>query len=91
MKNKTKIVFTKHAKGRFIDFKKQGLEFTKRQVIKTIESPDHIDKVSDAPKIIISKVIDKFHVLRVVFKVVDGIITVITFYPAKRGRYYEDN
>jgi len=29
--------------------------------------------------------------MQIVFKIEDDIITIITFYPAKKGRYYEAN
>ena len=38
--------------------------------------------------IIASRSIDEKHVLRVVYKWKGDIITVITFYPAAKGRYY---
>ena len=84
-----KIAFTRHAKGKFRKFAEVGAFFSEQDVIKVIESPEHTDKVSDSPNTIVSRTTDEKHVLRVVFKVEDDIIIVITFYPAQRGRYYE--
>lgn len=67
---------------------KQGFKITLKLIEKTIRNPDHIDKESDVPKIIVSKVLDEDHVLRVVYKIEDGIIKSITVYPAEKGRYY---
>ncbi len=85
-----RFVFTKHALKRFKDFRNYGVKIARQQVIKTIQKPDHVDKKSDSPKIIVSKIRDETHILRVVFKIESDIIVIITFYPAKRGRYYEN-
>jgi len=68
--------------------KKRGFTITQRQVIDVIKNPDHIDKQSDAPKVIASKAFDDAHILRVVYKVEDDIIKAITTYLAEKGRYY---
>ena len=86
-----KFVFTKHAFSKFVDFEKQGITFAQKDIIIVIKDPEHIDKNSDHPKMIASRPYDEKHVLRVVFKIEDDIITIITFYPAKKGRYYEAN
>lgn len=83
-----KIVFTKHALGKFIEFKKHGFNLTKIDVKKVIKKPEHIDEESDHPKIIVSKSFNGKHILRVVYKLESGIIKIITFYPAEKGRYY---
>lgn len=86
-----KIVFTKHAESNFEKFKKYKITIPRKMVLMTIKSPDHVDGESDKPKIIASKTFSLRLVLRVVYKVEDGIITIITFYLAKKGRYYENN
>lgn len=84
-----KIVFSSHAiRDKFPIFKEHGFNFTRRQVRDVIENPDHIDKISDYPKIIVSKDLDEKLILRVVYKLESGIIKIITFYPAEKGRYY---
>jgi len=82
------VVYTKHAKKKFKILERIGVKVTSKDVFSTIEDPDHYDSESDEPSIIVSRSIDKNHILRVVFKAEDGIITVITFYPARKGRYY---
>ena len=84
-----KITYTKHAIGKFIKLFEQGTRVTKRDIFDALEAPDHIDDQTDFPKIIVSKKISEKLILRVVFKKEADIITVITFYPARKGRYYE--
>lgn len=84
-----KIVFSGHAiLDKFPDLAKHNFHLTKNDVTQVVKNPDHIDKVSDYPKIIASREFDKTHILRVVYKLEDDIIKVITFYPAAKGRYY---
>ncbi len=84
-----KIVFTNHAlKDKFPQLSKHNFKISKLDVEAVIQNPEHTDKISDYPKIIVSKEFDKKHVLRVVYKIDYGMIKVITFYPAEKGRYY---
>lgn len=85
-----KFIFTKHAKERLRDFARYGVKISRQEVIEVIKNPEHVDEESDHPKMIASKPKDAKHILRVVFKIEDDIITVITFYPAMKGRYYEN-
>lgn len=84
------FIFTKHAKKKFKDLAKIGVKVSPKDVLVTIKHPEYLDEESDYPKLIASKSTDTKHILRVVFKIEDDIITVITFYPARKGRYYED-
>lgn len=86
-----KIVFTKHALGKFLKFRKDNIIIPKKSVSEAVKYPDNVDTVSDKPKIIASKEFNNRLVLRVVYKKEYGIITIITFYLAKKGRYYESN
>jgi hypothetical protein len=84
-----KIVYTKHASvDKFNVLKKHKFIVNKSFIERTIKDPDHEDNQSDKPEIIASKEIDQKHVLRVVYKQEGDIITIITFYPAEKGRYY---
>ena len=84
-----KIIYTKHAAiDKFNMLKKHKFKVSKSFIQKVIKDPDHEDRESDKPKIIASKEIDQKHVLRVVYKHQGDIITVITFYPAEKERYY---
>lgn len=84
-----KVVFSSHAiKDKFPQLAQRGFKVTKSDIKSVINSPEHVDEISDHPKIIVSKEFGKKHILRVVYKVESGIIKVITFYPAEKGRYY---
>lgn len=84
-----KVVFTSHAvKDKFPLLSQHGFQVTRSDIKSVINNPEHIDKITDYPKIIVSRGFDKKHILRIVYKVESGIIRVITFYPAEKGRYY---
>ena len=85
-----KIIYTKHAAiDKFRILSGYKFHLSKAQIEDAIQNPEHEDKISDSPKIIASKSLDSNHILRVVYKYEDGIIKVITFYPAEKGRYYQ--
>lgn len=51
--------------------------------------PTGVQRVfTDYPNFIASGRLDKDHIVRIVYKIEGDIITVITFFPAKKGRYY---
>ena len=84
-----KIVFTKHASvDKVAMLKKHKFVVNRKFIEEVVKNPEDEDKESDFPKVIASKGIDEKHVLRVVYKRKGAIITVITFYPAAKGRYY---
>ncbi len=88
-----KFVFTKHAlQDKFAMLKKHKFQTkaTRQLIREIIVNPEHRDEESDKPNIIASKSIDIKHILRVVYRKEFDIIRVITFYPAEKGRYYED-
>ncbi len=83
-----KIVFTKHARKKFSDLARIGVKVSQKALIDVVKSPEHVDRESDYPKLIASRSTDLKHIIRVVFKIKNDIITIITFYPARKGRYY---
>ncbi len=84
-----KIIYTIHAiEDVFPELRGWGFKLDKRDIRKVILHPDNLDTKSDFPNIIASKSLNERHILRVVYKVESGIIKVITFYPAEKGRYY---
>lgn len=85
-----RILYTKHAIGKFEKLKEIGVKINRKDITAVVINPEHIDRESDSPKIIASKSFDKRRILRVVFKEEGDKITIITFYPAKKGRYYEE-
>lgn len=80
------IIFTKHAINKFEILKRHKFLITEKQVLKTVEWPDLIDK-SRSPLLIAQRKIDRGHVLRVVYKQEFGIIKIITFYPGRKEQY----
>lgn len=82
------IVFTRHSEKKLKDLKKLGLTIKKSFVKNVLKNPLHVDYESDPPKKIASGKFGEKHILRVVFREENGIIIVITFYPAKKGRYF---
>lgn len=84
-----KIIFTRHASvDKVAMLKKHNFISSKKFIKDVIRNPENEDKETDFPKIIASKSLDEKHVLRVVYKKEGDIMTVITFYPAPKGRYY---
>ena len=84
-----KFVFTKHVIDKKIPrLREIGIIISEQRIKRIIGNPDHIYSISDLPNIIVSKKLDKNHVLRVVYKFEGDIIKVITIYPAEKGRYY---
>lgn len=84
-----KIKFSKHIlEDKIPLLRKRGFEVNRKAIKDTVNNPDHIDSESDAPNIIASKSFDRTHILRVVYKIENGIIKLITIYPGEKGRYY---
>lgn len=82
-----KIIFTKHAIKKLLTQKEGGIKLLEKDILNTLKKPDRIDSEIDYPKMIAIKNYDQKHIIRAVFKENSGIITLITFYPARKGRY----
>lgn len=82
----SKIIYTSHAKDKFVLLKRYGFEITMAQVEETVQSPN---KVIPQPggRFIAQKIITDRHVLRVVYREESENRVVITFYPGRRERY----
>ena len=78
-----RIVYTRNALEKFLVLKEHGLIIKRRQLEKAVINPEHFDIDSNPGRIIVSKTLDKDHVLRVVYKVEDDIMRIVTFYPAE--------
>lgn len=83
-----RIIFTRHAENKIKDLKKLGISVTKSSLKNTLKNPIHVDIQSDYPRRIASAPFGAKHILRIVFREESDIITIITFYPAKKGRYF---
>lgn len=83
------VHFTKHAIDKFEILARHGVSISKEKIIETVSSPDLIDR-SKTPLLIAQSEIDQNHVLRVVYKVEQGVKIIITFYPGRK-KQYENN
>lgn len=82
-----KITYTKHAKNKFNYAEELNWHLSEKDIKAALQNPDFhsIDTEKDVE--IVLKDYDKNRNLRVVYSRVDDIITVITFYLARKGRY----
>jgi len=80
------IHFTKHAKEKFRVLARHGVVITEKKVSQTVRLPERIDD-SRNPLIIAQSKLNSDHVLRVVYKIEEGIIIIITFYPGRTSQY----
>jgi len=81
-----RIRFTKHAKEKFILMRQSGFPVLRKEVVQTIKTPVKIEERTDGTSIVTS-IYDPTHVLRVVYRIENAIIIVITFYPGRRKAY----
>jgi len=82
-----KIVYTKHAQQKFKFLESIGWKFTKSDLEAALEKPDDSGVDVERKAEFVLKEIDERHNLRVIYRKNDGIMTVITFYPTRKGRY----
>jgi len=75
--------FTKHALEKFEILKLRGVEISKAEVLECIADPDDVDDESRKPFVFATKRFEGGRCLRVLYKIVDGVIVIITFYPIK--------
>jgi len=81
-----KIEFTNHAEYKLALLKAHGFKINKDQIKDVITDPDAVKKGKKGRQIA-QKVINKTHILRVVYITKNKTIRVITLYPARRTRY----
>ena len=63
-----KVVYTKHALKKFKDLAELKIYILRTKVDSIIKKPINIDEVSDFPNKIATGILDKTHVLRIVYK-----------------------
>ncbi|KKR78351.1 MAG: hypothetical protein UU23_C0001G0115 [Candidatus Curtissbacteria bacterium GW2011_GWA1_40_9] len=82
-----KIIYTKHAlKDKLPALKRLGWNVSKNNIEETIKNP-RWKGVSKHGQETAMSLLDKNHILRVVLRREDDIITVITLHIARRGKY----
>lgn len=80
------IHFTKHANEKFAVLARHGVQILKKKVIETVANPSRLDH-SRKPLLIAQIDLDKEHVLRVVYKIHNNVMHIITFYPGRKKQY----
>jgi hypothetical protein len=80
-----KISFTKHAYQKFEFLRKYGFDVSEASVRETVTNPSHIHRRDD--QLLASKPFTQECALRVVYKIVNGNVVVVTFCPVKRERF----
>ena len=83
-----KYIFTKHLLYKLNTLKVVGKKITKKIILETVQEPEDLDSATDYPNLISSAKLDEDRVLRVVYRLEKKKTIIITFYPAKKGRYY---
>ncbi len=81
-----KIVFTKHAIEKFPILTKLGWKLSKKDIERTIKNPAW-KGISRFGQQTAMTLLDENHIIRVIYNIKDGIIKVITFHIARRGKY----
>lgn len=80
-----KVEFTKHAYDKFELLRKYGFDISRAAVEEAVASPCLVDRRDD--QVLVLKPLDRKYALRVVYKMVNDNIVVVTFYPVKRKRF----
>ena len=81
-----KVVFSSHAERKFDILERHGFPIAKDIILSTIESPDIVEEGHKGRKIA-QRVMDKRHVIRIVYEDLPNQVRIITFYPGRRTRY----
>lgn len=80
-----KISFTRHAREKFQFLKEYGFEVPETSVREAVMNPSRVDRKDD--QLLALKPLDREYAVRVVYKIVNDNIVVVTFYPVKRERF----
>ncbi len=78
-----RIKFTRHASEKFELLKRYGFVLTEDHVEDVIENPDRVDQRDDLTLAV--KSVGQEHGLRVVYRVTNDNIVVVTFLPCQKG------
>lgn len=80
-----KVIFTIHTKEKLLTSEIKVLGITRKRIIESLKQPLVTNKSAN-PHQSIGELNDELS-LAVIWKIESGIIKVITFYPAEKGRY----
>lgn len=81
-----KILYPKHANFKFRVLKQHGFVITKEQVEDIIKEPEGV-VLGRRDRLIAHKSVSQTHLIRVIYEEYGDEIRIITFYPARRGKY----
>ena len=80
-----RIRLTKHARDKFEFLRRYGFDISERSIRGAVASPSRVDRRDD--ELLALKPLDREYAIRVVYKMANGNIVVLTFYPVKRERF----
>ncbi len=81
-----KIIYTKHARVKFQIYKRHKIKINEKHIKNVLQIPK-IQDYSEWPEIIAVGTLDVHRSLIVVYKKDNSNYIIITFWPAKKGRY----
>lgn len=84
-KRPKKVSFTRHAREKFQFLKGYGFEITEASIRDAVLNPSRMERKDD--QLLALKPLDQIHAVRVVYKIVNDNIVVVTFYPVRRERF----
>jgi hypothetical protein len=84
-KSPKKIKFTKHAQGKFEFLRKYRFDVSQASVEEAVLDPRRVDRRDD--QLLALRPMDREYALRVVYRIMNDNIVVVTFYPVKRKRF----
>ena len=80
-----KVRFTKHAKQKFTLLRRYGFDIPEASVTDAVTNPARVDPRDD--QLLALKPLNREYAIRVVYRIVNDHIVVVTFYPVKRERF----
>lgn len=81
-----KILYTRHALEKFVLLKKLGWKITKKKVNLTVKHPKWLGKSRLGEFAAMDELVEGY-ILRVIYDKIGKDIKIITFHPARKGRY----
>ncbi|MBI4991379.1 DUF4258 domain-containing protein [Candidatus Gottesmanbacteria bacterium] len=81
-----KFIYTSHAEEKLTEREPKKLGIDKRKIQEIVQNPEVIDE-SDKPVLMAIGELDNDHSLCVIYRYIQERILIITFFPAKKGRY----
>ncbi len=81
-----KVIYTKHAEEKLHREDVKKFKISKLTIEKILEDPESLSKTKYGDYSALGS-LDKTHVLRVIFVIIEDRLKVITFHIARKGRY----